>query len=66
MSYSLTLSLWGNFFIECIQTKAVTRLQDDPQVFNLFKIRFFILELYIYQNYYFRAYYFTFKQPHKK
>lgn len=29
-SFFLRLSLWGNFFIEGIQTKAVIRLQNDP------------------------------------
>ena len=39
-SFFLRLSLWGNIFIEGVQTKAVIRLQNDPQVLNLFKIRF--------------------------
>ena len=38
-SFLLRLRLWGNIFIEGIQTKAVIRLQNDPQVLNLFKIR---------------------------
>lgn len=50
----------GSYFIECIQTKAVTSLQNYSQVLYMLKIKFFILKLNIDQNY-FLIHYFPFK-----
>lgn len=63
MNYSLRIHLWRNFIIGCIQTKALTRLQNEPQAPNVFKIRFLTLKYSIYQKYYFIIYFSTFKQP---
>lgn len=65
MSYSSRQPLRRFFFTPCIETKAVTRMQNDLPVLNLIKIRFLILNGHIYQKCCFTIPYFSFKQPQK-